>query len=116
MGKISKKLSGLLSSQPLEKIKNLGAGAIGEILSDISGTPTKQENNSNSSQAPQGKRFEEEAPQGDPYVEDPSDETVGANKSKNSLADKILELNSLREQGILNDEEFETLKKDLLKP
>jgi hypothetical protein len=116
MGKISKKLSGLLSSQPLEKIKNLGAGAIGEILSDISGTPTKQEKNSNSSKPPQGKRFEEEAPPEDPHVEDPSDETVGANKSKNSLADRILELNRLREQGILNDEEFETLKKDLLKP
>lgn len=116
MGKISKRLSGLLGSQPLEKIKNLGAGAIGEILSDISGTPTKQEKNSNSSQAPQGKRFEEEPPQEDPYVEDPSDETVGANKSKNSLADKILELNSLREQGILTDAEFKALKKDLLKP
>ena len=111
MGKISKRLSGLLGSQPIEKIKNLGADAIGGILSDISGNPTKQEKNSNSSQAPQGKRFEEESPQ-----EDPSAETVGANKSKNSLADKILELNSLREQGILNDEEFKALKKDLLKP
>jgi hypothetical protein len=116
MGRISKKLSGLLGSKPLEKIKDLGADAIGEILSDISGTQTKQEKNSNSSQAPQGERYEGEPPQEDPYVEQPSDETVEANESKNSLADKILELNSLREQGILNDEEFKTLKKDLLKP
>lgn len=116
MGKISKRLSGLLGSQPLEKIKNLGAGAIGEILSDISGTPTQPEKNSNASQAPQGERFEDESPQEDPHVEDPSDETVGAKRSKNSLADRILELNRLREQGILNDEEFQTLKKDLLEP
>jgi len=115
MGKISKKLSGLLGSKPLEKIKDLGVDAIGDILSDISGTPTKQKN-SNSSQAPQGERYEGEPPQEDPYLEQPSEETVEAKESKNSLADKILELNSLREQGILNDEEFKTLKKDLLKP
>jgi hypothetical protein len=31
------------------------------------------------------------------------------------VADKIIELNKLREQGLLTDDEFNALKKDLLK-
>ena len=115
MAGIGKKLANLLGSETVDKLKNVGTEAIGDVLGSLAGSSDEEKDKSSSAAAPTGKRFDEPAPVHESEV---AEETAPAKTNatgSESVADKVIELNRLREQGVLSDSEFAALKNELLK-
>ena len=115
MAKLGKRLAGLLGSETVDKLKNIGTDAIGNVLGSLAGADEGDQEKSTTPPPPKGKRFDEPAPAKSAEVE----ATTPANPSEpgsKSVADKVIELNRLREQGILSDAEFASLKAEVLSP
>ena len=118
MAKLGKRLAGLLGSEAVDKLKNIGTAAIGDVLGSLTGAAEDDQEKSTTPPPPKGKRFDEPAPAKAPKAVEAAT-TAPANPSEPgsaSVADKVIELNRLREQGVLSDSEFAALKAELLAP
>jgi hypothetical protein len=118
MADIGKRLSDLLGSEQGQKIKNIGAEALGEVLDGFKLSKDEGNQADTGTPPPSGERFDAEppAPSIPPVDRTPPEQPkVQAASVAGGVADKIIELNKLREQGLLTDDEFNALKKDLLK-
>ena len=113
MAKLGKRLAGLLGSETVDKLKNIGTDAIGDVLGSLAGAEDDDKDLSATPPPPKGKRFDEPAPAKAAEVEATTPASPSEPGSK-SVADKVIELNRLREQGVLSDAEFAALKADLL--
>jgi hypothetical protein len=113
MAKLGKRLAGLLGSETVDKLKNIGTDAIGEVIGSLTGADVDSKDKSESAPPPSGKRFDDPAPE-QASVE--AEVTPGkvAEPAASSVADKVIELNRLRESGVLSDAEFAELKSELL--
>lgn len=114
MAKLGKRLVGLLGSEAVDKLKNIGTDAIGDVIGSFTGADVDNKDKSDSAPPPSGKRFDEPAPTKAPEA---VEATASANPSEpgsKSVAEKVIELNRLLEQGVLSDGEFATLKAELL--
>ena len=114
MAKLGKRLAGLLGSETVDKLKNIGTDAIGDVLGSLAGAEDDDKEKSTTLPPPKGKRFDEPAPA---KAAEAFEATAGASSSEpgsKSVADKVIELNRLRELGILSDAEFAALKAELL--
>jgi hypothetical protein len=112
MAGIGKRLAGLLGSETVDKLKNVGTEALGDVIGTLAGSADNDKDKSAGAPPPSGKRFDEPAPA-------KALEAVEATSSPSepgsaSVADKVIELNRLREQGVLSDAEFAALKAELL--
>ena len=116
MAGIGKRLAGLLGSETIDKLKNVGTEALGDVIGTLAGSADDKDKSAGAP-PPSGKRFDEPAPAKAP-------ESVGATSTapatpsepgSASVADKVIELNRLREQGVLSDAEFAALKAELLR-
>ena len=113
MAKLGKRLAGLLGSETVDKLKNIGTDAIGDVLGSLTGADDDDKDSSATPPPPKGKRFDEPAPATAPEVEATATPSPSEPGSK-SVADKVIELNRLREQGVLSDAEFAALKAELI--
>jgi hypothetical protein len=114
MAKLGKRLAGLLGSETVDKLKNIGTDAIGDVLGTFTGTDVDKDK-SDSAPPPSGKRFDEPAPDQASAVEaTPTAPATTSVPGSASVADKVIELNRLRESGVLSDAEFAALKAELL--
>jgi hypothetical protein len=62
MAKLGKRLAGLLGSETVDKLKNIGTDAIGDVIGSFTGADVDNEDKSDSAPPPKGKRFDEPAP------------------------------------------------------
>jgi hypothetical protein len=118
MAGIGKRLAGLLGSETVDKLKNVGTEALGDVIGTLAGSTNDDKDKSSSAPPPAGKRFDEPAPAKAPEAVEAT-ATAPATTSEPgsaSVADKVIELNRLREQGVLSDAEFAALKAELLGP
>jgi hypothetical protein len=115
MAGIGKRLAGLLGSETVNKLKNVGTEALGDVIGTLAGSADGTDK-SDSAPPPSGKRFDEPAP-GQAPADVEATPTAPASASEplsSSVADKVIELNRLREQGVLSNAEFAALKAELL--
>ena len=114
MAGIGKRLAGLLGSETVDKLKNVGTEALGDVIGTLAGSADGKDK-SVSAPPPSGKRFDEPAPvQAPSAVEATPTAPASSNEpSSSSVADKVIELNRLRESGVLSDAEFAALKAEL---
>jgi hypothetical protein len=121
MAGIGKRLAGLLGSETVDKLKNVGTEALGDVIGTLAGSANDDKDKSSSAPPPSGKRFDEPAPAKAPEAVEATataTATVPATPSEPgsaSVADKVIELNRLREQGVLSDAEFAALKAELFR-
>jgi hypothetical protein len=113
MAKLGKQLAGLLGSETVDKLKNIGSDAIGDVLGSLTGADDDDKRKSKTPPPPSGKRFDEPAPTKAPEAVEATAAAISSESGSKSLADKVIELNRLREQGVLSDEEFAALKGEL---
>ena len=115
MAGIGKRLAGLLGSETVDKLKNVGTEALGDVIGTLAGSADDDKGKADSAPPPSGKRFDEPAPvQAPSAVEATPTAPASSNEpSSSSVADKVIELNRLREQGVLSDAEFAALKAEL---
>ena len=116
MAKLGKRLAGLLGSETVDKLKNIGTDAIGDVLGSLTGADEDDQEKSTTPPPPSGKRFDELAPAKAPEEVEATATapTTPSDPGSKSVADKVIELNRLREQGILSDAEFAALKTEVL--
>jgi hypothetical protein len=114
MASIGKRLAGLLGSETVDKLKNVGTEALGDVIGTLAGSADDKDK-SDSAPPPPGKRFDEPAPAKAPVAVEAAPTAPGSSSEpgSSSVADKVLELNRLREQGVLSDAEFAALKAEL---
>ena len=115
MAGIGKRLAGLLGSETVDKLKNVGTEALGDVIGTLAGSANDDKDKSSSAPPPSGKRFDEPAPA---KAHEAVEATAAAGPSEPgsaSVADKVIELNRLREQGVLSDAEFAALKAELFR-
>ena len=117
MAGIGKRLAGLLGSETVDKLKNVGTEALGDVIGTLAGSANDDKDKSSSAPPPSGKRFDEPAPAKAPEeVEATATATATPSEPGSaSVADKVIELNRLREQGVLSDAEFAALKAELFR-
>lgn len=113
MAGIGKRLAGLLGSETVDKLKNVGTEALGDVIGTLAGSANDDKVKSSSSPPPSGKRFDEPAPAKAPEVVEVAVQESLSEPVSESLADKVIELNRMREQGVLSDAEFAALKAEL---
>lgn len=114
MAKLGKRLAGLLGAETVDKLKNIGTDAIGDVLGTFTGSEDDKDQSA-SAPPPSGKRFDEPAPTQEAVANEPSSSATTSEPGSASVADKIIELNRLRENGVLSDAEFTALKEELLR-
>jgi hypothetical protein len=114
MAGIGKRLAGLLGSETVDKLKNIGTDAIGDVIGSLTGADVDNKDKSDSAPPPSGKRFDEPAPAETPEPVEPKPASSSSDSGSASVADKVIELNRLREQGVLSYAEFAALKAELL--
>jgi hypothetical protein len=116
MAGIGKRLAGLLGSETVDKLKNVGTEALGDVIGTLAGSANDDKDKSSSAPPPSGKRFDEPAPAKAPEAVEATTTapTTPSEPGSASVADKVIELNRLREQGVLSDAEFAALKAELL--
>jgi hypothetical protein len=112
MAGIGKRLAGLLGSETVDKLKNVGTEALGDVIGTLAGSADGTDK-SDSAPPPSGKRFDEPAPAQASVTNEASATASSSEPASSSVADKVLELNRLREQGVLSDAEFAALKAEL---
>ncbi len=113
MAGIGKRLAGLLGSETVDKLKNVGTEALGDVIGTLAGS-AEDKDKSSSAPPPSGKRFDEPAPAQAAVANEASEIASSSEPGSSSVADKVLELNRLRESGVLSDAEFAALKAELL--
>jgi hypothetical protein len=113
MAGIGKRLAGLLGSETVNKLKNVGTEALGDVIGTLAGSADNDKDKSESAPPPSGKRFDEPAPD-QAAVANEASAPASSEPGSSSVADKVLELNRLRESGVLSDAEFAALKAELL--
>jgi hypothetical protein len=109
---LGKRIAGLLGSETVDKLKNVGTEALGDVIGTLAGSADDKDK-SDSAPPPSGKRFDEPAPTQAAVANEASAPASSSEHGSNSVADKVLELNRLREQGVLSDAEFSALKAEL---
>ena len=114
MAKLGKRLAGLLGSETVDKLKNIGTDAIGDVLETFT-DPEEDKGQTVSAPPPTGKRFDEPAPTKAPEAVEATASANPSDPGSKSVADKVIELNRLREQGVLSDAEFAALKAELFR-
>jgi hypothetical protein len=116
MAGIGKLLAGLLGSETVNKLKNVGTEALGDVIGTLAGSAGDDKGKADSAPPPSGKRFDEPAPVQAPSAVEatPTAPLSPSDTELASVADKVLELNRLRESGVLSDAEFAALKAELL--
>ena len=122
MAGIGKKLAGMLGADPVDKLKNIGTEAISDILGNLTSNSAASNDGSDAPPPPpQGARVEDFAPPASaaidtepPKTPQPAASNPQRQAEPGSAADKIIALSSLRERGLLTDDEFKALKADLL--
>ena len=114
MAKLGKRLAGLLGSETVDKLKNIGTDAIGDVLGSLTGADEDDKEKSTTPPPPKGKRFDDPAPVKTPEAVVATTDASPSEPGSKSVADKVIELNRLREQGVLSDAEFAALKAELL--
>jgi hypothetical protein len=62
MAGIGKRLAGLLGSETVDKLKNVGTEALGDVIGTLAGSADNDKDKSVSAPPPSGKRFDEPAP------------------------------------------------------
>jgi hypothetical protein len=114
MAGLGKRIAGLLGSETVDKLKNVGTEALGDVIGTLAGSADDKDK-SDSAPPPSGKRFDEPAPtQAAAAVEaTPTSPATTSVPGSASVADKVIELNRLRESGVLSDAEFAALKAEL---
>jgi len=113
MAGLGKRLAGLLGSETVNKLKNVGTEALGDVIGTLAGSADGKDK-SDSAPPPSGKRFDEPAPDHAAVANEASASASSSGSGSSSVADKVLELNRLRESGVLSDAEFAALKAELL--
>ena len=116
MAGIGKRLAGLLGSETVDKLKNVGTEALGDVIGTLAGSANDDKDKSSTAPPPSGKRFDEPAPANAPeaFEATATAPATASEAGSASVADKVIELNRLREQGVLSDAEFAALKAELL--
>jgi hypothetical protein len=114
MAKLGKRLAGLLGSETVDKLKNIGTDALGDVIGSFASSDADDKDKSESAPPPSGKRFDEPAPE-KASVEGEAAQSQITEPGATSIADKVIELNRLRENGVLSDAEFTALKTELLR-
>jgi hypothetical protein len=115
MAGIGKRLAGLLGSETVNKLKNVGTEALGDVIGTLAGSADDKDKSAGAP-PPTGKRFDEPAPAQALAAAEatPSAPATTSMPGSASVADKVIELNRLRESGMLSDAEFASLKAELL--
>jgi hypothetical protein len=113
MTKLGKRLAGLLGSETVDKLKNIGTDAIGDVIGSLTGADVDNKDKSASAPPPSGKRFDEPAPASASQAVEAKPARSSSETVSTSVADKVIELNRLRENGVLSDAEFAALKAEL---
>lgn len=120
MADFGKKITELIGSDKVEEFTKLGVDAIGDIIGNTLKRETEPAE-APSIAPPTGNPVQEFNPPTDSLVEtslEPKSENAAHSTFKNvdlkSAVDKIIELNGLREKGLLTDSEFAALKNELL--
>lgn len=120
MSDFGKKITGLIGSEKVEEFTKLGVDAIGDLIGNTLKRGTEPDEAA-AIAPPTGKPVQQLQPPTDPLVEafpPPVSEPVTTSAVKTvdlkSAVDKIIELNGLREKGLLSDAEFAALKNELL--
>jgi hypothetical protein len=120
MPDFGKKISGLIGSENIDQLKKLGVDTVGDLLGKTLKN-SDEKSDSSVSAPPTGNPVTDLHPPVSAKVENPTDE-VPATKPNSpeshghtkSAVDKIIDLNGLREKGLLTDSEFTALKNALL--
>ena len=113
MAGIGKRLAGLLGSDTVDKLKNVGTEALGDVIGTLAGSADDKDKSAGAP-PPSGKRFDEPAPAQAAVAKEATTPAKSSEPGSSSTADKVLELNRLRENGVLSDAEFAALKVELL--
>lgn len=114
MAKLGKRLADLLGSETVDELKNIGTDAIGDVLGSLTGADEDDKEKSTTPPPTKGKRFDEPAPAKAPEAVEATAAASPIEPGSKSVADKVIELNRLREQGVLSGAEFAALKSELL--